>query len=165
MGNKLSKEPEDDEHGNSERLGAERIHLSHQTAPCRAKLMIISEAMLVPGRFSSGVQSSRAPTWAAGPARSRLLREALHSAPSRAEFPCSSSSGSLLSLLPAGPAAPLLQVLALDDRAPLEKRSGRSMAAKLIINFALQGAIWCERHCTLHQASLNFRVHRLRALR
>ena len=33
--------------------------LSNQTAPCGAKLVIIFEAMLAPGHFSSGVQSSR----------------------------------------------------------------------------------------------------------
>ena len=37
--------------------------------------MIIFEAMLVPGRFFSGVQSFKAPTWAAGPARSKLSEE------------------------------------------------------------------------------------------
>ena len=81
------------------------------------------------------------------------------------EFPCSSSSGSPLSLLPAAPSATLLQVRVLDDGAPLERSSGTSMAAKMIINFGLQGAAWCERCCTLPQAFLNFRVHRFRALR
>ena len=37
--------------------------------------MIIFEAMLVPGHFSSGVQSSKAPTWAAGSAGSKLSEE------------------------------------------------------------------------------------------
>ena len=37
--------------------------------------MIMFEAMLMPGRFSSGAQSSKAPTWAAGPARSNLGEE------------------------------------------------------------------------------------------
>ena len=43
--------------------------------PCRAKLMIIFEAMLVPGRFSSGVQSCKAPDWAAGFAGRKLSEE------------------------------------------------------------------------------------------
>ena len=85
----------------------------------------------------------------------------MRSAPRLSEFLCLSSSGSSLSLLPAEPAA---QVGALDDCTPLEKCPGTSMAPKMIINFALQGALGCERRCTLHQASLNFCVHRLPAL-
>ena len=37
--------------------------------------MIIFEAMLVPGPFPSGMQSSKAPTWAARPAGSKLSEE------------------------------------------------------------------------------------------
>ena len=37
--------------------------------------MIIFGAMLVPGRFSSGMQSPEAPTWAAGSAGSKLSKE------------------------------------------------------------------------------------------
>ena len=56
-------EPDDDQHGNSERLGAE-FNTSRTKRP-----------MLVQGRFSSGVQSSRAPTWAAGTAGGKLSEE------------------------------------------------------------------------------------------
>ena len=37
--------------------------------------MVIFEAMRVPGHFSSGVQSSEAPTWAVGPEGSSLSEE------------------------------------------------------------------------------------------
>ena len=37
--------------------------------------MIIFEAMLMPGHFSSGVQSSKTPTWAVGSAGGKLSRE------------------------------------------------------------------------------------------
>ena len=37
--------------------------------------MITFGTMLVPGRFPSGVQSSKAPTWAAGSAGSQLSEE------------------------------------------------------------------------------------------
>ena len=61
-GNRLSEEPKNDEHGNSERLGAECNTSPTKTAPCRAMLMIIFAAMLVPQHFSSGVRSSTART-------------------------------------------------------------------------------------------------------
>ena len=69
------------------------------------------------------------------PAMHRLVRELLPSAPSLFEFPCSSSSGSSPSLLPAELAA---QAGALDDCTPLENRPGTSVAPKMIIKFALQ---------------------------
>ena len=71
------------------------------------------------------------------------MREALHSAPSLSEFLCSSSSGCSLSLLPAVPAAFLLQVRTLGDRTPIGKSPGTSMPSKMIINFGLQGAVRC----------------------
>ena len=37
--------------------------------------MIILAAMLVPGRFLSGMQSPAAPTWVAGSVRGRLSKE------------------------------------------------------------------------------------------
>ena len=74
-GSKLSEEPEDDEHGNSREARGRVQHLSHQMAPSRAKLTIIFEAMLVRGHFPSGEQSPKAPTWAAGSARSKLSEE------------------------------------------------------------------------------------------
>ena len=40
--------------------------------------MIIFEVMLVPRRLSSGVQSSKAPTWAAGSAGCKLSEEPEH---------------------------------------------------------------------------------------
>ena len=47
----LRKGPQGDERRNSERPCAEGEHLSHQTAPCRPKLMIFLEVLLVPKRF------------------------------------------------------------------------------------------------------------------
>ena len=57
----------------------------------------------------------------------------VRSALSPSGFPCSSSWGSSLSLLPAAPVAPLLQVRASDDCTPREKCPGTSMASKMII--------------------------------
>ena len=88
-------------------------------------------------------------------ARGHLVREASQSAPSLSEFPRSSSSGSSLSLLPAGPAAPLLQARASDDCTPLKKQPGTSMASKRTNNFALQGAARCESSCAPRQERIS----------
>ena len=47
----------------------------------------------------------------------------------------------------------VLEGCGLDDCTSLEIRPGTSMTSKMIINFGLQEAVWCERCCTLDVAA------------
>ena len=86
-------------------------HLSRQTAPCRAKLTIILEAMLVPYHFLNAAQSPKDELEAGG----QLVLQAASSAKSPKTMNKEIQRGLVQSAAPLTPNGPLLDEL--DDHA------------------------------------------------